>query len=211
MRLVARGQKRDARACGLLQRRHGFGGVVAVAQHGGGEHVDALALEVPCAFQVPLEHRRGALDARLRERPFAHVGGKAGHDLVVEKAAEVLVRVDGAPVVLHLVHDEAHRIRSQVDDAVVGHGFLRSWRRPQGQGRSAGTGSARGAAVPSILGKRRFPRNPCPALGGETLPSLCKRRTHRPRRAPRPPGASAPVAALPRCVAALRRLFGPLC
>ena len=55
--------------------------------------------------------------------------------------------------------------------------------------------AARRAAFPSILGKRRLLRNPRPALGGEILPPLCKRRTRRPRRAPRPPGASAPVAA----------------
>ena len=98
--------------------------VLAVAQHGGGEHVDALAAEVPRAFQVALEHRCCALNACLHKRAVFHVGGQPRHDLVVHETAEVLVRVGGLTVVFDLVDDEAHRVRSQIDDAVVGHGQI---------------------------------------------------------------------------------------
>ena len=127
MRLVAGGKQVHGSADGLLDRADGLAGVRAVAQHGGGEDVGAHAVEVTRALQVPGEHVDRAGDAFRGEFARINVGRKPRHHFVVDDASEVLAG-DGllfAYVVLRVEDDEAHRIRPQVDHAVICHSAIR--------------------------------------------------------------------------------------
>ena len=121
VRLVARGQQRDRQPAAPLDFRDGLGAVRGVAQHGGGEHVDALTAEVAHALHVAFQHVDGAVHAVGREHAILHERGKARHHLVVDDAFEVLAGIGAATIVLHFVDDKANGVRPQVDDAVGGH------------------------------------------------------------------------------------------
>ena len=121
VRLVARGQQRDGKPAAALDLGDSVGAVHGVAQHGGGEHVDALAAEVAHALHVAFQHVDGAIHAVGREHAILHERGKARHHLVVDDALEVLAGIGAATIVLHFVDNKANGVRPQVDDAVGGH------------------------------------------------------------------------------------------
>ncbi len=115
--LLAGGEHAHPMVDGCLDGRSRRFGIRAVAQHGGGEDIDARAVEVVGQLQQVAQHGYGSCDARAGEGPVGHVGGKAGHLLLVDQRAEGL---DGI-FPLGLVNDQANRIGAEVDNAEACH------------------------------------------------------------------------------------------
>ena len=115
--LLAGGEHAHLVIDGRLDGRGCRFGIRAVAQHGGGEDIDARAVEVVGQLQQVAQHGYGSRDARVGERPVGHVGGKAGHLLLVDQRAEGL----GGIFPLGLVNDQANRIGAEVDNAEACH------------------------------------------------------------------------------------------
>ena len=74
----------DAHPDPLLDFRGCLVRVRAVAQHGGGENVDAVAVEVRSPAQMRVDGLDGALHAFFGHGTFLHVGGKMLRRMVFE-------------------------------------------------------------------------------------------------------------------------------
>ena len=94
------GQKRDGKTAALFDGAHGGRRVLAVAQHGGGEHVGSFAVEILEAFGVACEHVECVVDALIGERAVRNVGREARHHFVVEQRSEIFAGVGALRVVL---------------------------------------------------------------------------------------------------------------
>ena len=121
MRFLFVREDANALANALFDGRRCLVGIRAVAQHGSGEHVDALAVEMRGAAQVRVDGFDGALHALFGHGAFFHVRGQARHGLVVQQRVDVLLAQRLVRGALHLVDAQTDGVRTQIDNAVAGH------------------------------------------------------------------------------------------